>query len=66
VWWVRQMVLAVSQEAGLLVLLSASRLDRLEYLDQIQLEGTVLDAQIQVGVYFTKVSSVQIHLFRRL
>ncbi len=65
-WWVRQMVLAVSQEAGLLVLLSASRLDRLEYLDQIQLEGTVLDAQIQVGVYFTKVSSVQIHLFRRL
>ncbi len=60
------MVLAVSQEAGLLVLLSASRLDRLEYLDQIQLEGTVLDAQIQVGVYFTKVSSVQIHLFRRL
>ena len=46
-----QLCLAVSPVVGVVALISTQRLDTLKYLDQIQVDGTILDAQIQVLKY---------------
>jgi hypothetical protein len=42
--------MAVSPGSGQVALLSIRQLQALSYIDQIQLEGTILDAQIQVSL----------------
>jgi hypothetical protein len=43
-----QLCMAVSPASGQVVLLSTRQLEELTYIDQIQMEGTILDAEIQV------------------